>query len=55
MRRYRYVTPALYGPWRESREEALADAVRARQARPDPDEQDRIVLVDGTRIEESER
>ena len=29
---YRYRTGALAGPWRRSREEALADAVRANQA-----------------------
>ena len=31
MRRYRYRTPALAGPWRDSRDQAIADAVRARQ------------------------
>jgi len=32
-RRYRYRTCALVGPWRASRERAVADALRARQAR----------------------
>jgi hypothetical protein len=31
LRRYRYRTPALAGPWRESPDLALLDAVRARQ------------------------
>lgn len=38
MRRYRYRTPALTGPWRESREDAVGDAVRAKQAQPDRDQ-----------------
>jgi hypothetical protein len=29
---FRYVTPVLKGPWRRSREEALADALAAGQA-----------------------
>ena len=32
MRRYRYRTSALTGPWRESAFEAANDAVRAKQA-----------------------
>ena len=35
MRRYRYRTPALTGPWRESHEDAVRDAVNAKQARYD--------------------
>ena len=35
MRRYRYRTPALTGPWRDSNEDALRDAVSARQAEYD--------------------
>jgi hypothetical protein len=35
VRRYRYRTPVLTGPWRESREDAAGDAVRAKQAQPD--------------------
>ncbi len=33
--RYRFCTAALVGPWRETRCEALEDAVKAGQARPD--------------------
>jgi hypothetical protein len=32
VRRYRYRTPALTGPWRDSHEEAVGDAVKAKQA-----------------------
>ena len=32
MRRYRYRTAVLTGPWRDSEEEAVRDAVKARQA-----------------------
>lgn len=32
MRRYRYRTSVLTGPWREDRDEAVSDAVRAKQA-----------------------
>jgi hypothetical protein len=32
VRRYRYRTSVLTGPWRESREDAVRDAVRAKQA-----------------------
>ena len=37
MRRYRYRTPALTGPWRESHDDALRDAVKAKQASYDDD------------------
>jgi len=30
--RYRYRTSVLTGPWREAREDAVSDAVRAKQA-----------------------
>ena len=33
MPRYRYRTAVLTGPWRNSRDEALADAERAQQVR----------------------
>jgi hypothetical protein len=33
--RYRYRTPVLTGPWRDSRAAALRDAVGAKQARID--------------------
>ena len=35
--RYRYRTPALAGRWRDSREEAMRDALRAQQALFDDD------------------
>ena len=31
MRQFRYRTAALTGPWRDSRDSAMADAVRAKQ------------------------
>ena len=37
MRRYRYRTSALAGPWRSSPEAALRDAIAARQVRYDED------------------
>jgi len=36
--RYRYRTPALTGPWRDSRPAALRDAIGAHQARADDNE-----------------
>ena len=36
MRRYRYRTPVLAGPWRESPDQALEDAARAGQVRLGP-------------------
>lgn len=38
MRLYRYRTPALTGPWRESHHEAARDAVNAKQAQYDDTE-----------------
>ena len=35
MRRYRYRTPVLAGPWRDSPDQALRDAERAGQVRVD--------------------
>ena len=35
VRRYRYRTPALTGPWRESNADAVGDAVKAKQAQYD--------------------
>jgi hypothetical protein len=32
VRRYRYRTSVLTGPWRDAREDAVSDAVRAKQA-----------------------
>lgn len=36
MTRYRYRTPALTGRWRDTRQAAAEDAVRAKQAIADP-------------------
>lgn len=45
---YRYRTPALVGPWRKSRRQAVLDALRARQARRDEaDRRDVRWLVPG--------
>ena len=38
MRRYRYRTPALTGPWRDAHDDAVHDAVNANQARYDDDQ-----------------
>jgi hypothetical protein len=38
VRRYRYRTPALTGPWRESQKDAVRDAVNAKQAQYDEGE-----------------
>ena len=38
MRLYRYRTPALTGPWREVHDDAVRDAVNAKQARYDSDQ-----------------
>jgi hypothetical protein len=38
VRRYRYRTPALTGPWREAHEDAVRDAVNAKQAQYDDDQ-----------------
>jgi hypothetical protein len=35
VQRYRYRTPVLTGPWRESPEDAVQDAVRSKQAQLD--------------------
>jgi hypothetical protein len=48
---YRYLTPALAGPWRVRHEEAIEDAIRAGQAARDTTERpDYTWLVNG-RIE----
>jgi hypothetical protein len=51
--RYRYRTGVLVGPWRDTREQAVADAVRSNQARIDGSGGDLLWLVPG-RIEESD-
>ena len=54
MARYRYRTPALAGPWRDSREAALRDAVAANQARHDPDSPSGVKWLVAGDIEEQE-
>ena len=51
---YRYITPALHGRWRTTLQEALAEAVRAGQARGDPMRPDEIEFLGGARIEAHE-
>jgi hypothetical protein len=52
VRRYRYRTSVLTGPWRESREEALCDAVRAKQAEIEDDNVSRVRWIVPGVIEE---
>jgi hypothetical protein len=52
MRRYRYRTPALQGPWRETREAAVADAIAAGQAERTSGEADGVHWRDGAHLEE---
>lgn len=44
------MSPALHGPWRDRREEAIEDAIRARQAHREEDGS--INWLDGARLEE---
>jgi hypothetical protein len=37
VRQFRYRTPALTGPWRQTHDEAVRDAVKAKQAANDDD------------------
>ena len=53
MGRYRYRTCVLVGPWRDRREEAIADAVRAGQARRADTGVDVQWVVSGTIEEEA--
>ncbi len=48
--RYRYRTSVLVGPWRDTREQAIADAVRSKQVRIGGLGKDLVWLVPG-RIE----
>lgn len=52
MIQYRYRTIALTGPWRESPDQALADAARAQQARIEAGPPPRIEWNVPGRIEE---
>ena len=49
---YRYVTPALHGRWRTTRQEALVDAMRAGQARANPARSGGIDMLASVEIEE---
>lgn len=55
LRRYRYRTAALTGPWRESPDLALRDAARARQARIEEGPPPRVEWAVPGRIEEAPR
>ena len=52
--RYRYRTAALAGRWRDSREEALRDAVKAHQALADEAAVDGLRWLVNGEIEEAE-
>ena len=52
--RYRYRTSALAGPWRDSREAALRDAIAARQVRIDDDSPEGMRWIVPGEIEEGE-
>lgn len=55
MRRFRYRTAALTGPWRASAEEALRDAAKAKQAVIDEDDPSAVRWIVPGRIEEQNR
>lgn len=52
MPQYRYRTAALTGPWRDTRQAAVGDAVRAKQAMTDEDDPGEVRWVVPGRIEE---
>lgn len=52
MRQYRYRTAALTGPWRDSHDSAMADAVRAKQAVIEGEDSGQARWVVPGRIEE---
>ena len=49
---YRYRTPVLTGPWRDSQREAEQDAVRAKQAQLDTSEPSGLKWIVPGQIEE---
>lgn len=53
-RRYRYRTTVLVGSWRPSRELAIDDAIKAKQAAPESDGPNGISWIVPGRIEETE-
>jgi len=52
VRQYRYRTAALTGPWRDTHDAAIEDAVRAKQAVTDGGDDGEIRWVVPGRIEE---
>lgn len=52
MPRYRYRTPALTGPWRDSYDEAVRDAVKAKQAQIEEDQPSGVKWIVPGQIEE---
>lgn len=52
MRRYRYRTPALTGPWRDSYDDAVRDAVKAKQAQIEDDRPAAVKWIVPGQIEE---
>lgn len=50
--RFRYRTVALTGPWRDTRQEAMRDAAKAKQAVIDDEEPGSIEWIVPGRIEE---
>lgn len=52
---YRYRTAALVGPWRQSRAQAIADALHAGQARSDECDRGNLLWRVEGRIEERKR
>lgn len=52
MRQYRYRTPALTGPWRDSHDSAVRDAVKAKQAAIDEGDPADVRWIVPGRIEE---
>jgi hypothetical protein len=52
VRRFRYRTAVLTGPWRDSEEEAVLDAVKARQAELDGASPSEVRWIVPGRIEE---
>jgi hypothetical protein len=53
MRKYRYRTTVLTGPWRNTPAQALLDAVRARQARIDGDGPQHVQWIVPGQIEDN--
>jgi hypothetical protein len=53
LHRFRYRTAAIVGPWRRTRDEAVADAIRAKQATRS--EEGELVWTVAGEIEEEDR